>query len=88
MFFEEDAITEGINSPESLHFQLLPQSSAANDDDNEEAISVYYNDPFIKNHTLFQLGMILLELEFEESLEGITNRWNKTCCFWENKRLK
>lgn len=52
MFFEEDAITEGIKSPESLHLQLLPQSSAADDNDNEEAISVFNNDPFIKNQTL------------------------------------
>lgn len=77
MFFEDDATTEGIKSPESLHLQLLPQSSAADEDDTEEAISAFSHDPFIKNQTLFQLGMILLELEFEESLEGITKRWDK-----------
>lgn len=76
MFFEQEPTTEGVKSPESLHLQLLPQPSAANDEDNSEAISVFNNDPFIKNQTLFQLGMILLELEFEESLDIITNMWN------------
>lgn len=77
MFFEEDPTSEGIKSPESLHLQLLPQSSATDDHGNEEAISIFNNDPLIKNQTLFQLGMILLALEFEEPLEGITNRWDK-----------
>lgn len=79
IFFEQEPTTEGVGSPESLHLQLLPQSSAASDDDdNSEAISVFSirNDPFIKNQTLFQLGMILLELEFEASLDTISNMWN------------
>lgn len=31
---------------------------------------------FIRNKTLFQLGTILLELEFEDSLEAIIEKWN------------
>lgn len=77
MFFEQEPTTKGVGTPESLHLQLLPKTSAASDDDdNSEAISVFNNDPFIKNQTLFQLGMILLELEFEESLDTISNMWN------------
>lgn len=72
-FLEQEPTTEGVKSPESLHLQLLPQYSAANDIDNSEAISVFKNDPLIKNQTLFQLGMILLEMEFEEPLEIMWN---------------
>lgn len=74
IFFELEPSTKGVRPPESLHLQLLPQSSAASDDDdNSEAISVFNNDPFIKNQTLSQLGMILLELKLEESLDTISN---------------
>lgn len=75
MFFEKDHTTEGIKSSESLHLQLLPQSSATDDLDDKAGISVF-NDDLIKNQTLFQLGMILLAVEFEVPLEGITNKWN------------
>ncbi len=68
LFFKKKP-TGRTKSLESPHLQLFHQSTGK----NKEVRSV--DDPSIKNKTLFQLGMILLELEFEDSLERIAERW-------------
>lgn len=60
-----------MQSLESPHLHLLRESEGKG---KEESSAV--GDPFIKNETLFRLGMILLELEFEDTVEGIGEKWN------------
>lgn len=71
MFFEKEP-TEGPGSLEYPHLHLFRRTN----DDNSKTVSENYDDRFIKNKTLFQLGTILLELEFEDSLEVIIEKWN------------
>lgn len=66
MFFEKEP-TEGPGSLESPHLHLFRRTN----DDTSKTVSEIYDDRLIKNKTLFQLGTILLELEFEDSLEAI-----------------
>ena len=60
-----------MQSLESPHLQLLRRSKG-----QEPEGQATFADPFIKNPILFRLGMILLELEFEDSLEGIAETCN------------
>lgn len=60
-----------MQSLESPHLQLLRRSKGKEPEGRSK-----FADPFIKNPTLFRLGMILLELEFEDSVEGIAERCN------------
>lgn len=73
MFFEKEP-TEGSASPESPHLHLFRRTN----DDTGNTVSAIYDDRLIKNKTLFQLGTILLVLEFEDSLEAIIEKWNTT----------
>lgn len=73
MFFEKTP-REGPGSLEPPHLHLFPGTN----DDTNNTVSAIYNDRLIKNKTLFQLGTILLELEFEDSLEAIIEKWNTT----------
>lgn len=60
-----------IPSLELPHLHLLRGSKG----EREEGRSAV-GDPFIKNVTLFRLGMILLELEFEDTVEGMSEKCN------------
>lgn len=71
MFFEKKPI-EGPGSLESPHLHLFRRTN----EDTSKRVSETYDDRLIKNKTLFQLGTILLELEFEDSLEAIIKKWN------------
>lgn len=71
MFFEKEP-NKGPGSLESPHLHLFRQTN----EDTSKRVSQIYNDRLIKNKTLFQLGTILLELEFEDSLEAIIKKWN------------
>lgn len=73
MFFEK-VPTEGPGSLESPHLHLFRRKN----DDTSKTVSAIYDDRLIKNKTLFQLGTILLELEFEDSLEALIEKWNTT----------
>lgn len=71
LFFE----TQTVGRPrplESPHLHLFQQPN----DDSRNLTLAIYDDPFIKNKILFQLGMLLLELEFEEPLDVLTEKWN------------
>lgn len=71
MFFEKEP-TKGPGSLEYPHLHLVRRTN----DDTSRTVSEMYEDRLIKNKTLFQLGTILLELEFEDSLEAIIEKWN------------
>lgn len=73
LFFEKKS-AEGLGSLDSPHLHLFRQRN----DDTSKTVSTIYDDRSIKNKTLFQLGAILLELEFEDSLEAIIERWSTT----------
>lgn len=73
MFFEKTP-TEGPGSLEPPHLHLFPKIN----NDNNNTVSAIYDDRLIKNKTLFQLGTLLLELEFEDSLDAIIDKWNTT----------
>lgn len=62
--------TVGPGSLEYPHLHLFRRMN----DDTSKTVSEKYDDRFIKNKTLFQLGTILLELEFEDSLEAIIEK--------------
>lgn len=71
LFFE----IQSVGRPRSLESPHLHLFQGPNGDTRHLTFSVY-DDPFIKNKILFQLGMLLLELEFEESLDVLTEKWN------------
>lgn len=71
LFFE----TQAVGRPSSLESPHLHLFQQPNDDTRNLTLAIY-DDPFIKNKILFQLGMLLLELEFEESLDILTEKWN------------
>lgn len=73
LFFEKKS-AEDSGLLKSPHLHLFRQIN----DDTNKTLSEIYDDRSIKNKTLFQLGTILLELEFEDSLESIVERWNTT----------
>lgn len=58
-----------MHSLEPPHLHLL-RGSKGKAKEGRSAVG----DPFIKNETLFRLGMILLELEFEDTIEGIREK--------------
>lgn len=68
LFFDKEP-TDRIQSLESPHLHLLRRSTG-----KEPGGQSSLADPFIKNLTLFRLGMILLELEFEDSVDGIAEK--------------
>lgn len=74
IFFFEKEQAEGSGSLESPHLHLFRPTN----DDTNKTVSAINDDQSIKNKTLFQLGTTLLELEFEDSLEAIVERWNTT----------
>ncbi|KAH0541226.1 hypothetical protein FGG08_004282 [Glutinoglossum americanum] len=67
----DDILFFGIDDPEhpgssrSPHLRLLRRSKG------KQALYATAEDIWVKNETLFGLGVILLELEFEASLEAI-----------------
>lgn len=70
LFFDKHS-TGRTQSLESPHLHLLRGSKG-----KEKEGRPMVGDPFIKNETLFRLGMILLELEFEDTVEGISEKCN------------
>ena len=70
LFFNEKHEGRPIRSLRSPHLRIL-RGRKGKERESQQTTT----DPLVKNETLFRLGMILLELEFEDSLEKIIGKF-------------